>query len=573
MKKRSIFLIVVTFMSCSVEVDIPLDNDDTNQEPYVIPNDIQVPTLGLLRYPINIFGTDIVADSLKISFENIDTYTYQLSNDTIGAIVPRELSDFNVPIQLLNINNDSVYYSGDFRLRTPIITGVETNEVRFGEYVWVYGENFDIDSDYLKAFINDQEVSIGQISYDSIQIFIPNNLDSQSLDVKIQAQLQEAYSSNLMALKTPTFTASTSTASIGDIMTLNGDNFNPSSEYSSFKINNEIDVSIDDIYNDGSLKIRIPYGPYEDFKIHSISYETAGMQTSYDATIDIDSPYIMHFKNDPALIMSEIYSYNNKLYFLGSDNNESNSPPTIYLWESDLNSRIWSKIESINFSAYGITSTMHTNGEIYIFIDASDNGFKKINLTNLTLQNLENIPDDQPRNTPTVIVENNNVFIGKGYNPSTNSNYRDLYKFDITSNTWQTVSTDLNALNQSKTFNFQDKTYILNFVGSSQGYTLYTFDSSSNSFSLVTNFSFNTGNLFIYNNKLIYVSFLSNNEYGFYDFETNEELVIINNILDSGFSHIFTANNNLYFKSSLQNNVYAPSSAFYLFNESVTSQF
>jgi hypothetical protein len=90
---------------------------------------------------------------------------------------------------------------------------------------------------------------------------------------------------------------------------------------------------------------------------------------------------------------------------------------------------------------------------------------------------------------------------------------------------------------------------------------------------LVTNFSFNTGNLFIYNNKLIYVSFLSNNEYGFYDFETNEELVIINNILDSGFSHIFTANNNVYFKSSLQNNVYAPSSAFYLFNESVTSQF
>ena len=144
MKKRSIFLIVVTFMSCSVEVDIPLDNDDTNQEPYVIPNDIQVPTLGLLRYPINIFGTDIVADSLKISFENIDTYTYQLSNDTIGAIVPRELSDFNVPIQLLNINNDSVYYSGDFRLRTPIITGVETNEVRFGEYVWVYGENFEL---------------------------------------------------------------------------------------------------------------------------------------------------------------------------------------------------------------------------------------------------------------------------------------------------------------------------------------------------------------------------------------------------------------------------------------------
>ena len=59
-------------MSCSVEVDIPLDNDDTNQEPYVIPNDIQVPTLGLLRYPINIFGTDIVADSLKISFENIN---------------------------------------------------------------------------------------------------------------------------------------------------------------------------------------------------------------------------------------------------------------------------------------------------------------------------------------------------------------------------------------------------------------------------------------------------------------------------------------------------------------------
>ena len=58
MKKRSIFLIVVTFMSCSVEVDIPLDNDDTNQEPYVIPNDIQVPTLGLLRYPINIFGKE-----------------------------------------------------------------------------------------------------------------------------------------------------------------------------------------------------------------------------------------------------------------------------------------------------------------------------------------------------------------------------------------------------------------------------------------------------------------------------------------------------------------------------------
>ena len=572
-KKLSIFFILLTFINCSIEVDIPVDNNNTNQEPFKFPNDIQVPNLGLLGNPINIFGTDLIADSLKISFDDIDTNSFQISNDTIATIVPRELSDFNVPVKLFNINNDSLYYSGDFSLRTPEISGVETNEVRFGEYIWVYGENFDIDSDYLKSFINNEEISLGQISYDSIQIYIPNNLDSQSLDVKINAQLQEVSSDNLMALKTPTFTSSSNTTSIGNLLTLYGDNFNPSLDYSSFKINNEIDVSIEYIYNNDSLRIRIPYGPYEDFEIHSISYETAGMQTSYDNIINIDSPYIMHFKNDPASINSEVYSYNDKLYFLGTENNDNSSPPTIYLWESDLNSRTWNRIDSINFNSYSITSTMNNNGEIYVYLDSSNNGFKKINLNNLTLHNLNNIPNSQLRNSPILVVENDKVFIGKGFNPSTNSNYTDLYKFDINSNIWESVSSDLTTLRQSQIFNFQGKTYILNFVSGTLGYNLYIFDSNTNSFSLTPNFSSNTGNLFIYNNKLIYTYFLSNNEFGFYDFETNQQLLLIYNTLDSGFNHIFTVNNKVFFKSGLINNAYAPSSAFYLFNDSVTSQF
>ena len=571
-KKLSILIILFTFINCSVRVEIPVDDDNTNQEPFQFPNDIQVPNLGLLGDPINIFGTDLIADSLKISFQDSYTNSYQISNDTIATIVPRELYDFKVPIKLFNINNDSLYYNGDFSLRAPKISGVENNEVRFGEYIWVYGENFDIDSDYLKAFINEEEVSLGKVSYDSIQLFIPNNLDSQSLDVKINAQLQEVSSNNLMTLKTPTFSYSSNKTSIGSLLTLNGDNFNPDIEYSSFKINDEIDVRINNINNNNSLKIKIPYGPYEDFKIHSISYETAGMQTSYNNIINIDSPYIMHFKNDPALIMSEVYNYNDKLYFLGTENDDNSSPSTIYLWESDLKNRVWNKINSIGFIGYSITSTINNSGEIYVYIDSSNDGLKKINLNNLTLQNLDNIPNSQPRTSPIVVIKNDNLFIGKGYNPSNNSDYTDLYKFDINLNTWKPVTSDTTNLNQSKTFVFKGQNYIMNFISGSLGYNLYTFNANTNSFTVVPNSRFG-GVIFIYNNKLIYVSFLGNNEYGFYDFETKQQLANIYNILDSGFGRIFTANNKVFFKSALINNTYAPSSAFYLFNDSVTSQF
>jgi hypothetical protein len=297
------------------------------------------------------------------------------------------------------------------------------------------------------------------------------------------------------------------------------------------------------------------------------------MQYTYDEIITIDSPYIMHFKNDPASLNSEVYSYNGKLYFLGKENNDNSSPPTIYLWESDLESRIWNKIHSISFDAFGLTSTMNNNGEIYVYIDSYNDEFKKINLNNLTLQNLDNIPDSQLRNNPIVVIENDNVYVGKGYNPSTNSDYTDLYKFDISLNTWESISSDLTTLKQSRTFHFQGKTYILNFVSGSLGYNLYRFNSITNSFSLVPNFHSNTGSLFTYNNKLIYIDFLGNNEFGFYDFATNQQLALIYNILDSGFNHIFTANNKVFFKSALTNNAYAPSSAFYLFNDSVTSQF
>lgn len=567
-----IFFIFLSFINCYVEVDIPID-DNTNQEPFNFPDDIQVPNLGLLGSTVKIVGTDLIADSLRISFDEIDASRFQISNDTIAAIVPRELSDFNVPIKLYNANNGSLYYSGDFSLRTPEITGVETSEVRFEEYIWVYGDNFDVDSNHLKAFINDEEVSLGQISYDSIQIFIPNNLDSQSLNVKVQAQLQEAYSSNLMVLKEPTFIPSSNTTSIGNLLTLYGDNFNPNMEYGSFKINDEIDVSIDYIYNNDSLRIKVPYGPYDNFKINSIHYETAGMQTSYDNIIDIDSQYIMHFKNDPAFIMSEVYNYNNKLYFLGSENNDNNSPPMIYLWESDLTSRVWNKIESVSFNGYNITSTITNDGEIYVYIDSSDDGLKKIDINNLTLHEHINIPNSLPRNSPVIVVENDNIYIGKGNNPSNSSNYVDLYKFNLNLNTWESVSSDLNTLRQNRTFNYQGQTYILSYeLSSSITYYLYIFDSNTNSFTLMPNSSFSSGNLFFYNNKIIRVS-TTNNVISFYDFETNQQLASINNILDSGFNHFFASNNKVFFKSALMNNIYAPSSAFYLIDDSITSQF
>ena len=360
-------------------------------------------------------------------------------------------------------------------------------------------------------------MSLGQVSYDSIQIFIPNNLDSQSLNIKINAQLQEVSSNNLMTLKTPTFTSSSNTTSIGDLLTLYGDNFNPSIEYGSFKINDEIDVSIEYIYNSDSLRIRIPYGPYEDFKINSISYETAGMQTSYDDIINIDSQYIMHFKNDPAFIMSEVYDYNGKLYFLGTENDDNSTPPTIYLWESDLNSRIWTKINSINFTGYGVTSTINNSGEIYVYIDSSIDGLKKINLNDLTLQNFDNIPNSEPRNNPIIVVENDHMYIGKGNNPSTNSDYLDLYKYNLNSNTWESLSSDQTTLRQSRTFNYQGQTYILSYeLGSSITYYLHIFNSNTNSFTLVPNSSSPSGSLFFYNNKLIRVLSLSNDEVGFF---------------------------------------------------------
>ncbi len=576
MKKVSLLFICLCIFSACVVEESSSSDDELPETPLYPLSSIQVPTQGLLGEDLLLTANNLVSNNLIFKFDEFTANAYQQSTDSVILRVPRNLDNIQSQISILT-PTDSLIQTSDFQLKAPHITGVEKPIVSFNEDVWIYGENFDNDFSYIQVNLNGISADIMETTRDSVQIRIPNSLTTQTIDVEIHAQLQQTSAQQLMTLRTPEIASTDQVVSVGGIMEIEGINFSGDSENGQFIINDEIIAHTESIENNTLARIRVPYGPYEDFEIYKVTYEVAEMQASLNTNIVIDSQYILHTK-DNISPLANIRHYNDKSYTIASDGEDENGTPLNFLYELDYTTRAWTKINSVSFSGYDFRETITDNGFLYVFLSnfSTGNQFYKINLNAFNIEPIVPPSFNQYRVSPAFFFHDNQIIYGKGKEGYgiTDPFYTDLYSYDITTDTWSALTTDNTEFYSDADYNYQNNSYISSFIIQTFPiYELKYFDDTNNTFTaVVPSGSYTTENVFEYQNRLLRATeFPSLDEFRIFEHNELNTLGIVNTQQIQGSSKYFAKDDKVFFYSSVTNDVYFPSNGFYLINPNITN--
>lgn len=559
--------------------------EDLPPEKY-IPTNLNAQKDGLLGQGIYIKGQDFFLDSLSFYFDTTPAFGALKNEDTLIVTVPRELSEVESVFSIRTRSKDSLLYSSSFKLRKPFISHFSKSDITFGEWVWIYGKNFDSNRDYISVYLNDNKTFPSRFHYDSLEIQIPNNLNKQELSVKIQSQLQETTNISVLKLKEPKINSFSSEVFVGSIEVLKGEYFNPDSNYSKILINDEIETYIYSNDRNGTLKLRVPYGPYKDFVINSITYETAGMKIRQPINTKIASNHILYSKNAPFLFSSSrVFEFNENLYALGIELFPDSNPdfsPYSYLWRFNMETQLWIKDERIKIETNGLIITQIENGVLYVYRSGYDDCLFKVDLNDFTLVNLS-VPVDDKRKSPSLFLHEGYLYFGKGAsNETVGVYYKDLFRMSVNgtnSNQWEEVSTDDIMFHNSRSFVYNGEVYLSTYVIKTfLHHTLYKFNSTRSSFETVINFDKTPNYVFIDNE--VYVILSNSNAENLKKVYKLPSLDILNPIFTFTFDGLhnvgdksyFSFKNKAFFEGGLNNSIY-PTEGIYKLSDELNNKF
>ena len=547
--KTKLFLLVsvlILFFNCTTNDEIM----NPEIENTIIANNFKIPDNGVFNDFVIISGENMELDSLNFYFNNKLVYEkYQPVKDSIYINIPRSLEtvESNLNIYQKIRGKDSLISKTLFNLKEPKITSVKDNMTTFGESIVIYGENFD-SQNYTKLYVNDINSEIIYSFKDSLKFVVPNELTEQVLSLKIETQLQEDTLSNSLNLETPQIDFVKEEVYIGEQLIIKGKRFNPLKEYGKIILNNEIEASIEYVYNSNSLKVKLPLGPYKEFEINSFKYVTASMETEFEKPLEIISNYILFNKNYER--SGKIFQFQNNIYTLVSDG----YPNDYYVWKLDIETQTWSKyIDTPLPYTSDFTINISNTGNLFIYTPYQNDNFTKINLLEKSIESLINFPGATRKNV-VLIPDGNKVYLGKGRELngySSYERYQDLYSYDVNTNEWKQEITDDSKIETYNSFEFVNGTTYFK----SSGDSVYEFNNSNLSFSKVYNgcSSCHTQNLFNYKNQL----FLGVSNTGFIQiynhFNFDENLSINGDFFYSYPSSFISINNNIYFYADVAN--------------------
>ncbi|WP_242130508.1 hypothetical protein [Aestuariivivens marinum] len=580
-KQNLTVLVLLALWSC-VRVEVIEETNSKEELPpkIYIPVNLNSDKEGLLGEDIYVKGEGFFLDSLVFYFNDKETYGSLKNDDTLLVNVPRTLDKIESIFTIYTRSKDSLIYSSNFKLKKPVINGLSTQQVTFSETVWVYGNNFDNDYNFVKAYLNQQSVIPSFVSLDSLEIIVPNDIDQKNVLIKIGAQLQEVVYSGLK-LKSPEIISFPSEVLIGTTGNiLKGVNFNPDSEYSEILINDTLNTKVYHNDKSGNLDLFIPFGPYSNFKINSVSYETAGMKVRQLLDTKIVSNHILFSRNHTVSPVSRHLVFNGEMYLMSPETDSQDTPPFYYIWRFDMAKRLWVKDERIKVKAYGFNFSQIVNGVFYAFESYGNNRIFKIDLNDFSIGEIASIPSDTVRVSPVLFINNGFLYVGKGVDASTNFNHQDLYKLSLYSvdPVWEEVESDDKVFYGEQPFDYKGDTYIATYtIGSFVYYSLYRFNPTNSNFELVKHFNSESPN-YVFVNDSCYVIIVNSvtrtkTVYKLQDIETPVFDFTLNSILNDSDFEYYSFDNQLYFSGSVQNNYYSPSSGMYKLSEELNNKF
>ncbi|WP_397446628.1 IPT/TIG domain-containing protein [Polaribacter sp. R77954] len=374
----------------------------------------------------------------------------------------------NIKINYLGSNSPTEL---TFTLSKPEITSITPAEVTFRDKITILGQNFSKDINYLKVYINDIKCDVVINSATDIEVTIPDELNSATLGVRLESNLQEISQSGALTLKKPTISLVPKNINIKELMTIEGANFHPigyntkvfldDNEHFSVNWSNSswfttkvgIDVQ-DAVYKDWTVTGKVVVAD----NLESTAFEV----TILDPIIKIKDSY-----DDVITDYNCDYNGNKFVFGINSDNQ-------MVFHQFNKNTDEFYNKKTINLPLNRVYSVVYNRGYIYIRNNANEKNHYRINMQNF---NIEFLSDFKGNQNATVFYVDENKIIYK-YQETYSSQGVDLFEYAIPNNSWNSRTDDTSVTITNVFYNTYGKTYFLEGIYSAIT-DIYTFDGST----------------------------------------------------------------------------------------------
>ncbi|MBK0371125.1 IPT/TIG domain-containing protein [Flavobacterium agrisoli] len=530
---------------------------------YLPPTVIDYQKTGLLGQELTLDIQDVEFGKLQVFFDLEEAPIKYVSDEEIKVTVPRTLKRSNPILKVIDLNENKTILSENFFLDKPLVTKYSHEEVSFDEVFTIYGENFDINKDFLSVLVNDEKATIISSDYNKIEVKIPTKITNATLEIKVNAQLQQSISPISLQLKKPIIKGFDNDALwLGAVYNIEATNFNPDPNYGELFINGI--PSPFSVYNN-KLQIAVPPGPYNDFKITNITYKTAGLIDSYDCNLPILSDFILVDQIEDSAIEHSIFTHKGNAYALQyeSKNNGFFFNRNYSFISFSPSTEKWTQLQGFTFTGY-ITNAVY-DGVDTVYLYKFDQQNQTYSLSCVNMNTLKETNLTLPSNkiaAPILFAYQDDLYLLSGLNTrQTDVSVREQkYKYSKTDKVWTVLpSTAFSALPLASIDSAGGNSCSYTFSGGniyiSYGinFKTYKIDSNLN----ITVYPFEK--YFEYKNTIIG---RSQNSYNFlYNYTTLKGIAVNIDSLFGYSSNCFTLNNNVYYirnswSSYYQNSTY-----------------
>jgi len=187
-----------------------------------------------------------------VDFSSINSQVIFINDTIIKCKVPTNINNVINDVRLRIANRANTY--SHFTLYKPIIETINPIVGVIGDTISINGTHFDFVNSRNKVFFGDIESTVIESNRESIKVVVPENIESPSESILLNAQLQDVTYNTLFQLSAPEINSiSPLNATFRDELTINGNNF-------------DFEISRNKVYF-GSVEATITYADKNTIKV------------------------------------------------------------------------------------------------------------------------------------------------------------------------------------------------------------------------------------------------------------------------------------------------------------------
>jgi N-acetylneuraminic acid mutarotase len=227
-------------------------------------------------------------NTMSVEFGSLIASVISCSADTLRCVVPSLLPSGSHQV-IVKVHNKPSEGTA-FTLSKPVISHFTPVEATFLDLVTINGENFHTDPSRNKVRFGSQTAEVLQASATSLQVRVPLTIGEPDPMISVQVDSQRVDAQENFSLLRPAINSVEPIAErIGNIITISGENFNPSRELNEvlFETNNAEVIEA----SDTELKVRVPNGPFISRKI-KLSVKVANMVVDISMLFTIQDAWL-----------------------------------------------------------------------------------------------------------------------------------------------------------------------------------------------------------------------------------------------------------------------------------------